>query len=149
MNISILEYLNELLKNTKISEFAIQRGGTKITIKRHPELKEITHTDNKDNKIEQKTAEKEEQASPPKEEEKRYIIKSPTVGVFYRGKTKIAPPLVKLNSYVKKGDQLGIIDCIGISENVNSPVSGKVVEILIDNHKPVEYNQPLFVIEKE
>jgi len=135
--------LNEILKGTKISEFTIQRGGTKIYIKRQSTEEEYKTKETK--KIEEEPSIKEE----PAPEEKRHILKSSTVGIFYRGKTKIAPPLVKINSYVKKGDQVGIIDCMGVIEKVTTDVSGKIVEILVDNHKPVEYGQPLFVIEKE
>lgn len=142
MNLNILEYLNEILKGTKISEFTIQRGGTKIYIKRQPGEEESQTPKPEETSREVKITEKPE-------EEKRHILKSTTVGIFYRGKTKIAPPLVKINSYVKKGDQVGIIDCMGVIEKVTADVSGKIVEILVDNHKPVEYGQPLFVIEKE
>ena len=146
MNINTLEYLNEILKDTEVSEFTIQRGGTKIYIKREPiRYKKIERAE-ETKKIE-KPAEKVEKKE--EKEERRHILKSLTVGIFYRGKTKFAPPLVKINSHIKKGDQVGMIDCMGMIEKVTSDVSGKVVEILVDNHKPVEYGQPLFVIEKE
>ena len=141
MNITILEYLNNLLKKSRITDLTIERGGTRIYINRDP--KQIEEKPKKKEMVETK---KEVEKEP---EEKRYTLKSNSVGIFYRGKAKLAPPLVKLNSVVKKGEQVGIIDCMGIVEKVVSPVAGKVVEVLIDNHKPVEYAQPLFVIEKE
>jgi acetyl-CoA carboxylase biotin carboxyl carrier protein len=144
MNIEIVEYINELLKGTKIYEFTIERGDSKIQIKRNV----LTNETQKESEIENKKEEiqvKEQE----KIEEKRVNVCSPTVGIFYHGKTKLGPALVKLNSYVKKGSLLGVVYCVGTPENVVAPVSGTIVEILVSNRKPVEYNQPLFVIEKE
>ncbi|MBN1897439.1 MAG: hypothetical protein JW827_01575 [Spirochaetes bacterium] len=144
MNINILEYLNDVLKKTRISELTVQRGSTKIFMKREP----VIETDRDVKKVKLKEEIKAEIKDDQKAET-RHILKSLTVGIFYRGKTKISPPLVKINSPIKKGDQVGMIDCMGVIEKVISDESGKIVEILTDNHKPVEYGQPLFVIEKE
>jgi len=84
MNMTILEYLNELLKKTRIRELTIEHGGTKIYINRTPKKIE-------DKPKEKKTAEVPKESKPVQPEEKRYILKSNSVGIFYRGKTKLAP----------------------------------------------------------
>lgn len=147
MKLEILEYLNQILSETEITEFTIQKGNTKITIHREPDILKKESTS-----VAEEASKKEEvpqQIETPKEEEKKYIVRSSTVGVFYHGKTKLGPPLVKIGTSVKKGDLLGMINCVGVLEKVTSPVNGKIVEILVTNRKPVEYDQPLFVIEKE
>ncbi len=151
MNISILQYLNHLLKGTDINLFTIKRGATTINIKRSYE--QIINEKRKKSRRSEVQAEeqvKEEIIPAVKaelKEEKLTTLKSNTVGVFYRGKAKIGAPIVKVNSEVKKGQQLGIIDCMGVIEKVTANTTGVIKEILTENHKPVEYGQPLFIIE--
>lgn len=147
MNINIIDYINTLLDNTKITEFTIQKRDEKITISRDPHS---LFKNGKSANVFSKPASSKKSEGPKSEEiDEKNLIKviSKTVGVFYRGKTKIAPPLIKMDSPVKKGDQLGIINSVGVIEKVNAPTSGIIKEILVDNHKPVEFGQPLFVIQ--
>ncbi|MDD5067486.1 MAG: hypothetical protein PHF84_10630 [bacterium] len=146
MNINIIEYLNNLLEGTKITEFTIKKRDEKISITRDPEqgqaLREAPAARVKQDKKSQPIGTETRES-----EDNLVKVFSKTVGVFYRGKTKIAPPLVKIDSSVKKGDQLGIINSMGVIEKVMAPATGTIKEVLVDNHKPVEYGQPLFVIE--
>ena len=151
MNVNILQYLNHILKGTDINLFSIKRGATTIKIKRSYE--QIINEKRKKSRKSEMPAEDQvkEKVIPAVKaelkEEKLTTLKSHTVGVFYRGKAKIGAPIVKVNSEVKKGQQLGIIDCMGVIEKVTANTTGVIKEILAENHKPVEYGQPLFIIE--
>lgn len=75
-------------------------------------------------------------------------IRSPIVGTFYRAPAPDADPYVKVGDVVSAGTVLCLIEAMKLMNEIESDVSGKVVKILVDNAKPVEYNQPLFLIEK-
>ncbi len=74
-------------------------------------------------------------------------IPSPMVGTFYRAPAPDAPSYVEVGSRVAKGDTLCIIEAMKLMNELESEVAGQVVEILVDNADPVEYGQPLFLIE--
>lgn len=71
-------------------------------------------------------------------------ITSPMVGTFYRAPAPDAPPYVDTGSSVSQGDTLCIIEAMKLMNELESEVSGKIVEILVENAQPVEYGQVLF-----
>jgi acetyl-CoA carboxylase biotin carboxyl carrier protein len=81
----------------------------------------------------------------PKEPE-GHIIRSPMVGTFYRAPSPGAKPFVVEGQPVSSGETLCIIEAMKILNQIESDKSGKVLEILVENGQPVEYNEPLFVI---
>lgn len=76
-----------------------------------------------------------------------HIVRSPMVGTFYRTSTPGAKPFVELGQRVESGDTLCIIEAMKILNPIETDKSGKITKILVENGQPVEYNQPLFVIE--
>ncbi len=76
-----------------------------------------------------------------------HIVRSPMVGTFYRSSTPGAKVFVELGQRVEAGETLCIIEAMKILNQIEADVSGKITKILVDNSQPVEYNQPLFVIE--
>ena len=74
-------------------------------------------------------------------------IKSPMVGTFYRSAGPDKEMFVKVGDVIKPGQVLCIIEAMKLFNEIESEVSGKVVKILVDNSKPVEYDQPLFLVE--
>lgn len=76
-----------------------------------------------------------------------HVVRSPMVGTFYRSSTPESKPFVEVGQRVESGETLCIIEAMKILNQIESDKSGKIVKILVDNAKPVEYNQPLFVIE--
>lgn len=74
-------------------------------------------------------------------------VKSPMIGTFYRSSAPDKPPFVSVGDEVKKGDVLCIIEAMKLFNEIESEVSGKVVKVLADDSSPVEYDQPLFLIE--
>jgi len=91
---------------------------------------------------------KEEVIKEIKEEKKEniHIIKSPLVGTFYRAPSPGAEPFIKEGDFVKKGQVLCIVEAMKVMNEIESDVDGVVERILVENGKPVEYGQELFII---
>ena len=74
------------------------------------------------------------------------FVKAPVVGTFYQSASPEKPPLVKVGDTVKEGDLLCIIEAMKIMNEIKSPYSGEIAEIMVSNEDMVEYDQPLFRI---
>lgn len=74
-------------------------------------------------------------------------IKSPMVGTFYRSSSPDKPPYVQVGDEIKPGSPLCIIEAMKLFNEIESEVSGRIVKVLVEDSKPVEYDQPLFLIE--
>ncbi|MFN4081522.1 MAG: acetyl-CoA carboxylase biotin carboxyl carrier protein [Saprospiraceae bacterium] len=74
-------------------------------------------------------------------------IKSPMVGTFYRSPSPEKPPFVKVGDHVDKGMAVCIIEAMKLFNEVESDIKGKIVKILVEDASPVEYDQPLFLVE--
>ena len=79
--------------------------------------------------------------------EKRNTVNSPMVGTFYASASPESKPFVTIGQSVKKGDTLCILEAMKMMNQVQAESDGKIVEILVDNAEPVEFDQPLFVLE--
>jgi acetyl-CoA carboxylase biotin carboxyl carrier protein len=75
------------------------------------------------------------------------LIKSPMVGTFYRASAPDAPPFVQEGDMVQKGQTLCIVEAMKMMNEIESDVAGRIVKILVENGQPVEYEQPLMVVE--
>ena len=74
-------------------------------------------------------------------------IHSPIVGTFYRAPAPDADPYVQVGDSISSGSVLCIVEAMKLMNEIESDVNGKIVKILVENGKPVEYNQPLFLIQ--
>jgi acetyl-CoA carboxylase biotin carboxyl carrier protein len=74
-------------------------------------------------------------------------IRSPIVGTFYRSPAPDADSYVEIGTHVKVGSVLCIIEAMKLMNEIESDIEGKIVKILVENGKPVEFNQPLFLVE--
>jgi acetyl-CoA carboxylase biotin carboxyl carrier protein len=90
-------------------------------------------------------------AQPPKpaaaDESKLITVRSPMIGTFYRSSSPDKPPFVSAGDEVSPGKVVCIIEAIKLFNEIESEVSGKIVKVLVENASPVEYDQPLFLIE--
>lgn len=77
----------------------------------------------------------------------RHIVKAPMVGTFYRSPSPDAKSFVEIGQTVKAGQTLCIIEAMKMLNQIEADKSGVIVEIFVDNEKPVEFDQPLFAIE--
>lgn len=85
-------------------------------------------------------------SEPAATEPEGHIIRSPMVGTFYRAPSPTSKAFVEEGSTVSAGDTLCIIEAMKILNQIESDKAGTVLQILVENGQPVEYNQPLFVI---
>jgi len=76
-----------------------------------------------------------------------HVVKSPMVGTFYRSPSPGAASFIELGQAVKPGDTLCIIEAMKLLNEIEAEVGGTVKQILVENGQPVEYGQPLFIIE--
>ena len=82
------------------------------------------------------------------EENGRYItIKSPIIGTFYRRQAPNKPLLVEIGDNIVQGQTLCVIEAMKLFNEIESEVSGKIVKVLVDDASPVEYDQPLFLVD--
>lgn len=76
-----------------------------------------------------------------------HVVKSPMVGTYYRSSSPGAKPFVEVGSVVKEGDAICIVEAMKILNEIDADKAGTITQILVENGQPVEYGQPLFVIE--
>lgn len=83
----------------------------------------------------------------PAENNNYITIKSPMIGTFYRQSGPDKPLFVNVGDTIKKGDTICIIEAMKLFNEIEAEVSGKIVKVLVDDASPVEYDQPLFLVE--
>lgn len=87
-------------------------------------------------------------AQPAGEDTSKYItIKAPMIGTLYRSANPESPVFVNVGDEVKKGQVICIIEAMKLFNEIESEVSGRIVKVLVDNASPVEYDQPLFLVD--
>jgi len=83
-----------------------------------------------------------------KEDESKYItIKSPIIGTFYRKPSPDKPAFVEVGQSIATGDVLCVIEAMKLFNDIESEVSGTIVKVLVDDSSPVEFDQPLFLVD--
>lgn len=78
---------------------------------------------------------------------KHITIKSPIIGTFYRKPSPDKPNFVEVGSHIQKGDVLCVIEAMKLFNEIESEISGIIVKILVDDSSPVEFDQPLFIVD--
>ena len=88
------------------------------------------------------------QAAPVADDTAKYlVIKSPIIGTLYRKPSPDKPTFVEVGSTVSKGDVVCVIEAMKLFNEIESEISGKIVKVLVDDSSPVEYDQPLFLVD--
>jgi len=91
---------------------------------------------------------KAEATAPDTDENSKYItVKSPIIGTFYRKSSPDQPSFVEVGDMIKEGDVLCIIEAMKLFNEIESEVSGKIIKVLVDDASPVEFDQPLFLVD--
>jgi acetyl-CoA carboxylase biotin carboxyl carrier protein len=139
-----IKQLMELLKDSDITELHIERDGEKLRIKRERFLPSF---DIIPKETEQVHVEPKEEINPDDETQRLVTITSPIVGIFHRSPAPEAPPFAEVGSTVKKGQILCIIEAMKLMNEIESDTDGVISKILVENGQPVEYGEPLFLIE--
>jgi acetyl-CoA carboxylase biotin carboxyl carrier protein len=142
MELEDLKELIEFLKDTDITELQLEKDGIKVKIKREKILSQLELP------IQKSTGLQEKIVTEIEEETQRLItVTSPIVGTFYRSPSPEAEPFVEIGVRVNKGQVLCIVEAMKLMNEIESEVDGIVVKILVENGQPVEYGEPLFLIE--
>ena len=154
MDLRKIKKLMELLEESGIAEIEVKEGEESIKLSRN-----ISTTNMQASQMIQQPI---QTSQPPANQEisdigtntvndlkegKRNTVNSPMVGTFYASASPESKPFVTIGQSVKKGDTLCILEAMKMMNQVQAESDGKIVEILVDNAEPVEFDQPLFVIE--
>lgn len=86
-------------------------------------------------------------AAESKDEDKYITVKSPMIGTFYRKPSPDKDTFVNVGDTVKPGDVVCVIEAMKLFNEIESEISGKIVKVLVDDSTPVEYDQPLFLVD--
>lgn len=151
MDIRKVKKLIELVEESGIAELEIKEGEESVRIIRHsPGPQFVTsaapmHMPAYTLPADHKVMPPVPAIEPP--EETGHIVKSPMVGTFFRSPSPGAKTFVEVGHTVKQGDTLCIIEAMKLLNQIESDQAGVVKKILVENGQPVEYGQPLFVLE--
>lgn len=156
MDIKKIEKLIELLDQSSVAEIEISEGEESLRISRMP---------SSDGMVVQSTAPQylqtipqQPQAAAPAAPQPEAdaagdtlpegrVIKSPMVGTFYRAASPTSDPFIEVGQTISAGDTICIVEAMKMFNQIESDLSGKVVSILVEDGAPVEYDQPLIVLE--
>ncbi len=146
MELEDLKELMSLLKDTDVTELQVEKDGVKVKIRRdkyfsHIEIPQSIPPDRRE------VHGKVELVSEPVAEGKFFTVTSPIVGTFYRSSSPEAEPFVDTGTKVKKGQILCIIEAMKLMNEIESEIDGVVVRVLVENGHPVEYGEPLFMLD--
>ena len=80
-------------------------------------------------------------------ESHRIVIKAPMVGTFYRAPAPDAPPFVEVGQEIQVGQVLCILEAMKLMNEIKAEIKGRIIKILVENGQPVEFGQPMFIVE--
>lgn len=151
MDINKIEKLIELIKASDVAEIEIHEGEDSVRISRSssavvtsPPVIQAVSPPAQEAALPTTLA---AELSPHKDTLKGHIVKSPMVGTFYRAASPTSKPFVEEGDKVSEGDTVCIIEAMKILNQITADKAGVITKILVDNGSPVEYDEPLFVIE--
>ena len=148
MNLKEIKEMINLMNENGLTELEIEKEGMKIRLKKisagqegfsGPIIVERQSTVEAPQKVEPPVAEKSAV--------KTVEIRAPMVGTFYRAPSPEAPPYVEVGQVIESGQVICIIEAMKLMNEIKSEIRGKILEILVDNAEPVEFGQPMLLIE--
>jgi acetyl-CoA carboxylase biotin carboxyl carrier protein len=159
MDINEIKRLVKLVESSNIDELEIQEEGHQIRITKSKPVSmaqgipQTVHTTPHPIPQVHKEAIAQEIPRPDSvsvEKSERFIeIRSPMVGTFYRAPAPDAQPYVREGDAIKPGMTLCIVEAMKLMNEIEAEISGTIIKILVENAKPIEYNQPLFLVEPQ
>jgi len=144
MDLNLLKKLIDLVEKRDIQELEVQEGKLKIRINKG-KSQEFTP-----GIIQVPSLSKQEKPliSEEKKETSNFTaIKAPMVGTFYRAPAPGVPPYVEVGDTISPGKVVCVIEAMKVMNEIESEVSGKIVKVLMENEKPIEFGQELFLVE--
>ncbi|MBX9807989.1 MAG: acetyl-CoA carboxylase biotin carboxyl carrier protein [Flavobacteriaceae bacterium] len=153
MDLKEIQNLIKFVANSGVAEVKLEMDDVKITIRTTLEgnVSEATYVQMPAQPALQQAVVPQQiapVAATPVVENSHYItIKSPIIGTFYRKPSPDKPMFVEVGSTIAKGNVLCVIEAMKLFNEIESEVSGKIIKILVDDMSPVEYDQPLFLVD--
>lgn len=151
MNIKELKEMIGLMKEHDLIELEVEKEGERIRLKKDAGGIIVREQDPHTRYVPSQpinAAPIPVAARPEVVDDKAYIVRSPMVGTFYSAPAPDQDAYVSKGGTVKEGDVLCIIEAMKLMNEIKSEVNGKILEILVSNGQPVEFDQPLFKVEK-
>jgi len=154
-----IQELLDFIANSGLAEVNIETEQFKINVKRNASVQQVTlpqviqptvlptqplSTAQTTTTASEKSAETNNTAN-----SKQITIKSPMIGTFYRSSSPETPSLINIGDEITPGKALCIIEAMKLFNEIESEYEGKIVKILVENATPVEFDQPLFIIEQK
>jgi acetyl-CoA carboxylase biotin carboxyl carrier protein len=159
MDLKEIQNLIKFVANSGVAEVKLETGDVKITIRTTLEgnSSDVTYVQQMPAQGMLHQAAPQQIAAAPAaaaapapaaDENSKYItVKSPIIGTFYRKPAPDKPVFAEVGSTISKGDVLCVIEAMKLFNEIESEVSGKIVKILVDDMSPVEFDQPLFLVD--
>ena len=157
MDLKEIQNLIKFVAKSGASEVKLEMDDVKITIKTGPEETTIVQqmpmasapVMQQAMPVATPVAESAPSApAPAASDDSKYVtIKSPIIGTFYRKPSPDKPVFVEVGTDVKEGDVLCVIEAMKLFNEIESEISGKIVKVLVDDSSPVEFDQPLFLVD--
>ncbi|MDP8247748.1 MAG: acetyl-CoA carboxylase biotin carboxyl carrier protein [Candidatus Tritonobacter lacicola] len=145
MNLKEIREIINLMNDYDLTEFSMERDGFKMALKRGPEGAIMSQSP-----IIERVAELVEKAAVEKKEEEQprgAEIVSPMVGTFYASPSPDSSPYVEVGQIVDTEDVVCIIEAMKVMNEIKADIKGKIIDVLVEGGEPVEFGQPLFLIE--
>lgn len=149
MNIKEIKEMINLMNDNGLVELEVEKEGMRIRLKKTSLQNEMSSPIVIErHKVSEPQVSKEAPVVQEKISTSKDIeIKSPMVGTFYRAPSPEAPPYVEVGQIVEPGQVICIIEAMKLMNEIKSEIKGKISECLVDNAEPVEFGQPLFLVE--
>tara|TARA_B100000929_G_scaffold246955_1_gene205535 strand:- start:658 stop:1116 length:459 start_codon:yes stop_codon:yes gene_type:complete len=150
MDIRKVKKLIELLEESGIAEIEIHEGEESVRISRdgsNPTPQTMISVPSVDSSSSVKTQLSTTESSSDDYSDEGEVVTAPMVGIFYTSPAPDQSPFVNKGQNIKTGDVLCIIEAMKIMNQIEADIDGKLIRVLVENGDPVEYGQPLFVID--
>ena len=156
MNIKEIQQLIKFVAKSGVSEVKIESKDLKLSVKTGVSGNMVTHSEPvmintqpvvQNLPLENKTESVSSQSVDIAEEDHLITIKSPIIGTFYRKPSPDKPNFIEIGDLISEGSVLCVVEAMKLFNEIESEYSGKIVKILVDDSSPVEFDQPLFVID--
>jgi|TARA_B110000977_G_scaffold187898_1_gene255532 acetyl-CoA carboxylase biotin carboxyl carrier protein len=156
MNIKEIQQLIKFVAKSGVSEVKIESKDLKLSVKTGVSGNMVTHSEPvmintqpvvQNLPLENTTESVSSQSVDIAEEDHLITIKSPIIGTFYRKSSPDKPNFIEIGDLISEGSVLCVVEAMKLFNEIESEYSGKIVKILVDDSSPVEFDQPLFVID--
>ncbi len=150
MDLNLIKKLVKIVDTSEITDLEVEENGLRIKVaKKIRGIQTIAQPQiiSQASPVVEQSKTQEDQTSKTETQENLHEVRSPIVGTFYRSPAPDAESYANVGDEVEQGTVLCIVEAMKLMNEIESDVSGKIVKILVENGKPVEYNQPLFLIQ--